>query len=143
MSGNVRNVSFKNLDPKSLPVPGDPRAHRGSRHRKNSDTQFVSRRRIGSTVASPHKSDSQRVSNHVNDEISCLQTSSNIFKHLQTSSNIICSSLLSSWNFMGQRMSELSASMLWTGGWTVVKVPSKLVTASAGACRCAALRGIY
>ena len=81
MSGNVRNVSFKNLDPKSLPVPGDPRAHRGSRHRKNSDTQFVSRRRIGSTVASPHKSDSQRVSNHVNDEISCLQTSSNIFKH--------------------------------------------------------------
>ena len=68
---------------------------------------------------------------------------SHAFKHLQTSSNIICSSLLSSWNFMGQRMSELSASMLWTGGWTVVKVPSKLVTASAGACRCAALRGIY
>ena len=35
----------------------------------------------------------------------------------------------------------MSASMLWTGGWTVVKVPSKLVTASAGACRCAGLRG--
>ena len=130
-SMSVRNVSFKNL-PKSLPVPCDPRAHRGSRHRKNSDTQFVSRRRIGSTAASPHKSVK---------ECQIMSTMRyHAFKHLQTSSvhHLFITSFIL--EFHG---SELSASMLWTGGWTVVKVPSKLVTASAGACRCAALRGIY